>query len=949
MTGMNIGDREVPSIQDIDPEQEQPTEEINPINLDDPVLVEHAADLTDLDIEGKLVEMLHSDDLSIPQQRQALRALVSTPKARNSIDYQPNTTGFHWTGWLSVEEVDAPEDGARANVQEVTISAQYLPYSNYQRATRLFTHPTPDQFGLDRPGLVTLPSYVQNVRIRNPRTSDAVSLTPIATETTSDGDVDLYRYPPWYRTAEASNFGSSRVVLDQSADGLESVNYTDTDGRSFHPDNLPATHRLPAGEYAVAVRARDDSGVTDSLTVQVEYDTDGGPTWEQLLTERQTINAGYEIIHTDRIRLKEQFFDYNGVRIKTTTPESTSNVHVAGARYVPNFIPELVFDVPVGEDLSTVDSVALGGTSFTVPERLAPVRVYDDMGASNDPSQWVQVQNANRPLKGAVVLENGMLRIRPASAKVWVNDPNGWQRIQNSAADWNNATVTLQSVTPEEATYRVIIEGREGGEAMFNGSLARGDYYVTHELQRNDTVREWFTRPTSYTLSAYVDSVYHDVTSGTSDNVNTNTDNWATLLDPSRQHLPVYGGSVPDAPRLLRDHGGSDVDEVNWSGISQPGDVMYWGALPFAGAANLYAEAENEPGGGSVNHWEMPLRTDGALNEHTGDTGNFTLNTTDGILEHSRDGQDGIYLNALQWGESQDSKHYRWSFQASDTTDNEYCRTKFGSQNQIANESEYSVLQFISNDTVRIRHWDSTGNSDTIGQTSFSFAYGTLYHAEIEWTPSSGEIDVYVWADGNGKPSSPTVSATDTTYSSGYTGYVTYGSVDLHGWSVDAEETTSSGDATLICPSSDIYGTAYNGAKYEVSVPDDIPKGTYYCLTRYKTTNTAADAMTYVVYDRVNGEEVHIDGDGKFKNITTSGDYNYIHRYARFEKSSDGVFLNCRMTSASGVEHVIADEHLFIPVSLQSGGDRMGPQDVMHEALTDVAPDPTLLDRDRVK
>ncbi|MFB6236940.1 MAG: LamG-like jellyroll fold domain-containing protein [Halopenitus sp.] len=1146
MSDNHIGDVEVGAIENVDDSRERPEEEILFLGSDDPVVVNHEPGLEELSISTALHEAIHSEGKQVDLQAKDLLSLLDRAAGSNSFDY------LDWTGHLSIEDVDTPRSGDQSTLIRSSISATYLPYPDYKPALTGNSNTLANDFNIERAGTFTLPSFVENVKVRNPINGAKKSLSPVATEATEDGNIDIYTVHPWGGVPNANILTDNGVSkqLELKGYGLQRFDLTASGDLVELGIDRAGSHyqynQAPEGEYTVKTRIKDSNQVSDDVRVKVRYN-DGA--WKDAHSELFTVTGSYGIIETSEFTLPEN--DRVVIQIKKETA-NTNTISVPGAYLEPQFTPEILFDVEVGRELdkdatlwhrlnagsgsvskdsspnridgdivgadwidnsrgtglkfnsSNGDHVILNGTkdfykgkftvsawfvdngsvsnvgivskadnlgaydsewalelqnsaifrvdstdgskyttstpysqdtlhhivgvftgdkvklyldgdlkdsisfngeinannlnivfgreseardrrylngeiysttilpfaasdsvinslyemdrpaldpieSFNAPDRVSPVRVYDDMGSNNE-DDWVRVHNEDHALSGNLVVQNGILRwriVEDNEIQGSVRTGDGYEHMFGFKGYATGPGQGLHKpsysrildLSPHSVTFRVVLEQnrvtRQFDVTLKNGGLI-SELVLGDKWTANDDFGMDFGFRTSAPYKRFgntVDTIYD---SAVNRNISAAPYQWCMAWDPNEPYIFVNGFTEDADIRFLND--GTNLAMMDNKTLNTgAGETIYWGAIPFSEVPNLHIEAENASysSGAAVNHWEMPLGTSGNLNEFSGDTTPFTEDTTNNLLAHTSDNPHAIFLNALIFGKSETSNHYRWSTQASDTTNSEHAKAYFATDGTTSN-GYYVILDF-TNDNIKLIKADAGSNTAITTDTSFTLSYGTTYHTEVEWDPSTGAIDAYVWADGNGKPSSASLSGSDSTHSSGQVGYEAYGSVDLHAFSVDAEETTSSQNNATIAKSNSITGSNEN-IRYILTTGIDVPLGTYLGVARVKQTNSGS-ATTMSVLNRTDGVDTSIDGGNKFDSIASelATSYNYAIREFRVDNddSDDSWRVNVFNTEGNTVNHNVIDEFILVPVSLQAGGDRMGPQDIAHSALTE--------------
>lgn len=126
---MYIGDIEIPIVSDIIDGTDAEVDEIKPLkeygNDMDSVPVKHEQGVQTVTILGFLNQELHSEDLTLNEQKAEVRSLRDKTKLDNHIEYK------EYKGHLLVENVNILDDGSSRIVDEVEIEARYFPWPKY--------------------------------------------------------------------------------------------------------------------------------------------------------------------------------------------------------------------------------------------------------------------------------------------------------------------------------------------------------------------------------------------------------------------------------------------------------------------------------------------------------------------------------------------------------------------------------------------------------------------------------------------------------------------------------------------------------------------------------------------------------------------------------------------------------------------------------------------------
>jgi hypothetical protein len=120
---MNIGTIELPIINNIETSVQSEVDEIK--SELDSVTVKHTPSVQSISIVGFLNSELHSQNLSLENQKNELRKLRSKTKDENSINYQK------YKGHLLVDNVKFSDNGESRIVKEFEIEGRYFPWPKY--------------------------------------------------------------------------------------------------------------------------------------------------------------------------------------------------------------------------------------------------------------------------------------------------------------------------------------------------------------------------------------------------------------------------------------------------------------------------------------------------------------------------------------------------------------------------------------------------------------------------------------------------------------------------------------------------------------------------------------------------------------------------------------------------------------------------------------------------
>lgn len=126
---MFIGDVEIPLVAEISEQTSVEVDEIYSLpsveNEIDNLAVKHKPSLKILTFTAYLSEFIHSQDLSIEEQKEEAKSLRRQSTEQNSIDF------LDYKGHLSIREVDLTSNADSVVVEELTIEAVYHPWPAY--------------------------------------------------------------------------------------------------------------------------------------------------------------------------------------------------------------------------------------------------------------------------------------------------------------------------------------------------------------------------------------------------------------------------------------------------------------------------------------------------------------------------------------------------------------------------------------------------------------------------------------------------------------------------------------------------------------------------------------------------------------------------------------------------------------------------------------------------
>lgn len=121
---LEIGDVEIPIVGTIEVGATAEYEEIQPIN-NDHIGLKHEHEPLEIAVAGFINEHVHSDELSLLEQRQIIRSLRSSDITDNDIEILGNK------GHLLVDNVDFTDNLDSKIVDAVEIEGRFLPWPKF--------------------------------------------------------------------------------------------------------------------------------------------------------------------------------------------------------------------------------------------------------------------------------------------------------------------------------------------------------------------------------------------------------------------------------------------------------------------------------------------------------------------------------------------------------------------------------------------------------------------------------------------------------------------------------------------------------------------------------------------------------------------------------------------------------------------------------------------------
>ncbi|AGK61519.1 hypothetical protein Asulf_01541 [Archaeoglobus sulfaticallidus PM70-1] len=365
----HIGDVYVPVITELSADKRRKENKvIKPLNLDEPIVVPLRKDIRELRMRGVLIpEGAKSEDAFAED----LMAVAERDPAYNHLDY----AGVD--GFVAVDDIEIPKSAEIANLREYSINGKFLPRTVYERAYKFRNEIIVNDFGIGFPAVIPLPVGAYNVKLKSPW--QTINLDSYWVKVTGkDGDIPFYKPFPLFDQDNATTTGT--VTYLEEAYRLQTINL-DAQGE-YAQWTVGIGSDIPKGTYKIVLRVRDDN-VADDIKITVSGSVSG-----TILTE--TLSTG----GTSFVTLETSEFNAlteETLTIKVEKATSTANVIELDYCYIePTYIARLAFDVDQEYDVGEV-------------------KVYDTMGTT-DESQWIRVFNKEHKFTGKIVVENGFLR-----------------------------------------------------------------------------------------------------------------------------------------------------------------------------------------------------------------------------------------------------------------------------------------------------------------------------------------------------------------------------------------------------------------------------------------------------------------------------------------------------------------------------------------------------------
>jgi|GEM_PF-5680656 hypothetical protein len=365
------------------------------------------------------------------------------------------------------------------------------------------------------------------------------------------------------------------------------------------------------------------------------------------------------------------------------------------------------------------------------------------------------------------------------------------------------------------------------------------------------------------------------------------------------------------------------------------GNVGLKAIVATAGVGNLDVEFDNLSitatevvgRGAQVNRFIDDFDWDSSA-EYSGDVANYTWDATNGVITHGDGWDNGIVVNALKWGTGTIKVKYRPVSQNASG----YCSGQIVVFAQDAtNPYNNTYLISLRQDLNLVKIAKSVGGTETVlAFATYTLDLGKWYEVEVHVDSSTGNISVYI--DG-----SLVVSATDTTFTSGYVGLrAGLGTVEFDDLEINAEEVTSSGNSCVIAG-----GLAHGGYNtnwiYEhlyLQAGSDIPLGRYLVVVRVKGLQNSISASKVQFkggYNNNDGVSVTIDESGWILvGDLLNNDYKYLIRAIAIDNDDLNDQIAVGLATESGFNvgaTTVLDYFLLIPISgLES--ETLMPQDI---------------------
>ena len=121
---MFIGDIEIPIVSDVEEGSASDVDEISSLSIDR-VAVKHEPGLREITFDCFLNEQLHSESLTLDEQKKQVKSLRTREVDKNSFNYKD------YKGHLLIEDINFIDNSESVIVDEVIIDARYFPWPKY--------------------------------------------------------------------------------------------------------------------------------------------------------------------------------------------------------------------------------------------------------------------------------------------------------------------------------------------------------------------------------------------------------------------------------------------------------------------------------------------------------------------------------------------------------------------------------------------------------------------------------------------------------------------------------------------------------------------------------------------------------------------------------------------------------------------------------------------------
>lgn len=915
-----IGDTEITAITDIDPSQGRPESTVKALGVE-PFKVQHKADLETVSISAMLVQSLHSGSLNVDFQKDNVRSLMRANKADQSFTYRD------YAGFLSVSGVNLPMSGDMANLRQGSISATYHPASVYQPSRAIRGIQYQNDFGHDVPGLFMLPSQARSVKVVNPNGTDE-KLDPIhVREITEDQGIDTYSVFRFMNAWDGDNSGVT-TSLRHEYRGMVSTELSASGDYTRPRRDSEHYTEIPSGDYTLKVRLLDSNQVSDDVRLKVEY-KDGG--WNEVLNETHTASGSVGVIESSRFTVDKN----TEVRFQVEKDTANTNtIEVDGGWLSPSYLPIVKFDLEIDEEYDRaafgfwpfVEGHGNSAQDFSPNNREAEFNgdpqwtsssLHGDYAIELDGSDYLEFQtmfSGRLDATFSVSVNPDDLSADVGIAGEGASGTPSWRiYYDNTNDDWvafardvAGNTYTASGGTPTTGSWTtlgLVYESTNNTLQLFeNGSQVASTTTSGNRLRYSTNVtRIGDDMTASNRFDGAVDAAraFWDDRSG----------DMQTFHDGNERLEPMDSFSTHPrvAPVRVYDHRNS-TNEDDWVRVMnrdhkfKGGIVVQNGLVRFAfndpatDEAHAYFWHQNEWQEIGTMQFKSP---DGSPTTFVDNPRLVEANERTAALTFGIDGY--VQEFSLHRG------RYRGEFQVEGLN-----RIKVNTGNHVEVEAGY----------VPTTHFYSNGEGADVAVSSESDNYIIAFSPSIDavYFASSTSSDGRQKIEDTGQKYGYDSLSTLTTYD------ISFGAIPL----ISSENLKQS-----------------SGTSLQVDGEREIPLGTYVAACRAQFSDTA-DEWTYDAENTTDASTIDIDGNGVAKSVTESSSYAWYQREIRIDDDDSGDNISLSWTQVNGTGSITIDEFILFPVSLQSGGDQMGVQDVTHEAMRAIRPESEVYQRSGV-